>query len=608
MLALMLLMSDVGCRMSDAGYPGGFQVSWWRTDCPSDPTSVQGDGQDNLSALVGILKEVDDPAFQLDILRGIRDGLKGRTGIKMPEGWAAVSEKLAKSPNAEVKEIVRSLSTTFGDTRALDAMRLILADAKADLASRKPALDTLLDVTAPGLPPILLGLLPDSAMRGSAIRGLAAYDDAKTPDAVVKIYPSLDVSEQRDAVNTLASRRSYAKALIAAVGSKVVARGDLTAATIRQLGEHRDAGIDAWIAKEWGAVRATPEERLQVIAQYKEKIQKGPKGDPSKGRAIFAKTCVQCHTLFEPGGKVGPELTGANRSDLDYVLQNILDPSAVVGKDYQATTIRLKSERVISGIIKMETKDVVTLLTENDTLTIPAADIDARKTAEISMMPEGLLAALNDEQTRDLVAYLQSPTQVPFPAGFVQEAEVKIFNGKDLTDWDGDAAVWSVDNGEIVGKGPQKKNQFLYHKTPVADFRLILEVKLVPDGQNSGIQFRSEKLADGAAKGYQADVGKGWWGKLYHEHGRALLWDKPGDAHVKVDEWNTYEVLAVGTKIRTAVNGNLCVDLDDAKADPAKDMKGLIGFQVHSGGAMEVRFRNVRVENNPKFELKTLKK
>ncbi len=567
----------------------------------------QGEGQDNLSALVGILKEVDDPAFQLDILRGIRDGLKGRTGIRMPDGWAAVSEKLAKSPNAEVREIVRSLSTTFGDTRALDAMRVILADARADLASRKTALETLLGVKDAGLPPILLGLLGDAGMRGAAIRGLAAYDDAKTPEAIVKAYPALDVSEQRDAVNTLASRRAYAKALISAVGAKVVARGDLTAATIRQLGEHRDAEIDAWIAKEWGAVRATPGERLKVIARYKERLTKGPKGDPSKGRAIFAKTCVQCHTLFEPGGKVGPELTGANRSDLDYVLQNILDPSAVVGKDYQATVIRLKNDRVISGIVRMETKDVVTLLTENDTLTLAVSDIDARKTAEISMMPEGLLANLNEEQTRDLVAYLQSPTQVPFPAGFVQ-GETAIFNGTDLTGWEGDGAVWSVEGGEIVGKGPQKKNQFLYHKTPVADFRLLVEVKLVPDGQNSGIQFRTEKLPDGHAKGYQADVGKGWWGKLYHEHGRALLWDKPGDAHVKKDDWNTYEILAVGNRIRTAINGNLCVDFEDAKADPVKDMKGLIAFQVHSGGAMEVRFRNVRVEHNPTFELKTLKK
>ncbi len=567
----------------------------------------QGEGQDNLSALVGILKEVDDPAFQLDILRGIRDGLKGRTGIRMPEGWADVSGKLSQSPNGEVREIVRSLSTTFGDVRALDAMRRVLADGDADLASRKTALETLLGVKDTGLPAILLGLLGDAGMRGAAIRGLAAFDDPKTPGAIVKAYPVLDVSEQRDAVNTLASRRDYAKALIAAVAAKVVSRGDLTAATIRQLGEHRDAEIDAWIQKEWGAVRATPEERLKIIAQYKEKLQQGPRGDPSKGRAIFAKTCVQCHTLFEPGGKVGPELTGANRSDLDYILQNILDPSAVVGKDYQATVIRLRNERVISGIVRSETKDVVTLLTENDTIIIPAADIDARKTAEISMMPEGLLAALSDGQTRDLVAYLQSPTQVPLPADFAQEGEARIFNGKDLEGWEGDTAVWSVESGEIVGKGPQKKNQFLYHKTPYADFRLILEVKLVPDAGNSGIQFRTEKLADGHAKGYQADVGKGWWGKLYHEHGRALLWNKPGDQHVKKDDWNTYEIVAVGKKIRTAVNGKLCVDFEDEKADPEKDMKGLIAFQVHSGGPMEVRFRNVRVEANPKFDLKTLK-
>jgi hypothetical protein len=141
----------------------------------------------------------------------------------------------------------------------------------------------------------------------------------------------------------------------------------------------------------------------------------------------------------------------------------------------------------------------------------------------------------------------------------------------------------------------------------VADFRLTLEVKLTPNGANSGIQFRSQKLPDGHAKGYQADIGQGWWGKLYHEHGRALLWDKGGDDAVKKEDWNTYEILAVGNKIRTAVNGKLCVDFEDAKADPKTDFKGFIALQVHSGGALEVRFRNLTLETNPKFELKTVK-
>jgi hypothetical protein len=104
-------------------------------------------------------------------------------------------------------------------------------------------------------------------------------------------------------------------------------------------------------------------------------------------------------------------------------------------------------------------------------------------------------------------------------------------------------------------------------------------------------------------KGYQADIGEGWWGKLYHESGRGLLWDKgaPDDA-INKEDWNTYEVLAVGHKIRTAVNGRLCVDLDD----PEGELEGVIAPQVHSGGPTEVRFKDFELELNPEPEMKTV--
>ena len=103
-------------------------------------------------------------------------------------------------------------------------------------------------------------------------------------------------------------------------------------------------------------------------------------------------------------------------------------------------------------------------------------------------------------------------------------------------------------------------------------------------------------------KGCQADMGAGWWGKLYEENGRALISKKSGEAFVKTNDWNTYEILAVGGKIRTAINGHLCVDLDDAQIA----RRGITGLQVHSGGPTEVRFKDFQVELNPKFELKTV--
>src|SRR5262249_46709170 len=158
-------------------------------------------------------------------------------------------------------------------------------------------------------------------------------------------------------------------------------------------------------------------------------------------------------------------------------------------------------------------------------------------------------------------------------------------NGTDLAGWDGTPSLWSVEGGEIVGRtSGLKENEFLKSDLVLGDFRLKCQVQLVGNRGNSGIQFRSEALPDGIVKGYQADIGVGWWGKLYEEHGRALLWPKSGEAHVKPG-WNTYEILAKGSRIRTWINGQPCVDLDD----PAGARRGIIALQLHSGEATEVR-------------------
>ncbi len=574
---------------------------------------VQAGGDDPLAALVEVLNVSDDDAFRLDILKGIRDGLRGRTQVAMPKGWSEVSAKLARSQNAEVRSLAQMISITFGDASSLAALRTSLADPKGDPAARKAALESLLGAKDKELPVVLHALLSDAALRGPAIRALGTYNDPATPAKILAVYGSLELAEKRDAINTLSARKAYAHELLGALKAKTVPRGDLTAATIRQLSDYNDPEIASWIEKEWGAIRPTPEARLKEIAQWKQFFLSQPKGDSRKGRIMFAKTCMQCHTLYDAGGKVGPELTGANRSELDYLLSNILDPSAVVGKDYQATTIRTTNGRVVTGILKAEDNNAVTLATENDVLIIPKPEIDARKLSEISMMPEGLLSNMTKDDARNLIAYLQTTRQVEYPEGFSLESIKKgaaepLFNGKDLAGWEGDPAVWSVENGEIVGKGPQKKNQFLFHKGEFSDFRLTVEIKLVPNGGNSGVQIRSVPVEGGEARGCQADVGAGWWGKLYEESGRALLFPKKGEAFdgdrfVKKDDWNTYEIVAVGPRIRTAINGNLCTDLDDDKVA----MKGRFAIQVHAGGPMEVRFRNFQLELNPNFELKTVK-
>ena len=169
-------------------------------------------------------------------------------------------------------------------------------------------------------------------------------------------------------------------------------------------------------------------------------------------------------------------------------------------------------------------------------------------------MPDDLLAQLSDAEIRALIAYLGGSAQVPMLA--TADNVAGFFNAQDLTGWAGDESLWSVENGQIVGRTDGlDHNEFLSSELVVGDFRLSLDIKLVNNRGNSGIQFRSQPLPDGEVKGYQADVGVGWWGKLYEERGRGLLWNRSGASYVKPGEWNTYEVKAVGHRIRTWING-----------------------------------------------------
>lgn len=563
--------------------------------------TLRAQSDDALPALVQLLSTVEDPQFQLDLLKGLSAGLKGRRNVGMPEGWEAVEAKLSRSENPEVRALTQSLSLTFGSAGALIDLRRQLMDREAPLELRRRALDSLLAAKDPELAGALRELLSDPALRGAALRALAAYDDERTPAAILKIYPTLGVAEKRDALNTLVSRSSFARQLLAGVENETVPARDLTADIVRQLRTYRDDAINRQVEALWGVARESSADKQKEVARYKAMIQKGPDGDAFHGRAVFARTCQQCHALFGVGGGVGPDITGSNRGDLDYILHNILDPNAEIPNDYRTSILSTTDERVVSGIVKRQDANAVTMVTANDTVTVPRAEIESLYQSELSMMPEGLVEALSETEVRDLIAYLKSPSQVPMRA--TPENADQFFNGRDLAGWEGDLGLWSVENGEIVGRTDGLPgNEWLSGPLLLGDFRFVCQVKLVDNAGNSGIQFRSERLENGEVQGYQADIGAGWWGKLYEEHGRGLLWDESGEAYVRKGDWNTYEIVAVGDKIRTALNGHRCVDL----VDPKGARRGIMAFQLHSGGATEVRFKDLSVEVEPEFVLKTV--
>jgi len=548
---------------------------------------------DNIALLVKAAGDSKSAEHQIALLRGIQDALKGKRNAPAPVEWPVAFAALAKSTNMEVKAQAQTLAVVFGDKAALAAIRKTVADHALSTSAREAGIFTLVAAKDADLVPILHALVGDATMRAAAIRGLASFDDAKTPDVILAPYATYNAAEKRDALATLSARVGFAKAMMKAMAEKKIPPSDVSAETVRQLRNLQDKELDKAVADLWGSVRESAADRKKLIADWKTKLDTQTPVDLNLGRTVFAKTCQQCHTLYGVGGKVGPDITGANRSDLNYVLENVLDPSSVIPKEYAATRIATLDDRVITGIVKEETKAALTVVTATETVTVPVADIASRKPSELSMMPDDILKTTNEAEFKALVGYLRHVAQVPMLA--TPDNAKDFFNGKDLTGWDGDKDVWSVQNGEIVGKTEKglKHNNFLKSNLAVENFKLSLKVKLTPNSANSGIQFRSVPIDGGEMRGPQADIGAGWWGKLYEENGRGILADKHGDEHVKKDDWNDYVVEAHNGDVRITINGKIVTDYfkDDKLA-----RRGVIGFQVHSGGPTEVRFKDVKLE------------
>ncbi|MCA8988182.1 MAG: DUF1080 domain-containing protein, partial [Planctomycetaceae bacterium] len=558
-----------------------------------------GGAESALAALVEGLGNAKSPALQLTFLNAIRVALAGQRQVKAPAGWEKVSSSLLKSDDLEVRLQATALGVTFGDVNAFAAMRSQLESASGDVESSLVAVSSLLDAGDPGLVPTLISLLTaHDPLKEAAIRGLAQYNDPTIAPSLLSAYVDLKPDQRRMALGTLCARATSGVALLKAIEVKQIPGADLTADLVRQLQFLKNEEVDKLLQDVWGTARESAADKLQLIADMKALVESGdhPPADQELGRAIFAKTCRKCHVLYGDGQKVGPDLTGSNRANIDYLLSNIVDPSAVMANEYRPTIIVTSDGRVVNGLVKAEDRNSVTLLTSDAQVVIPKDEIEERAVSEKSMMPDDQLKQFSPHEVRSLIAYLQGKTQTPILA--TPENASTIFNGQDLSGWNGTEGLWSVENGEIVGRTDGlKRNEWLVSDLSAEDFHLTLEVKLVENAGNSGIQFRSHS-ENGEVSGYQADIGAGWWGKLYEEHGRALLWDKSGEEHVRPGDWNTYEVIAREHHLITKINGQTCVDLED----PNGAHRGIIALQLHSGGKTEVRFRNIRLEVLPEAE------
>ncbi|MCS6863680.1 MAG: c-type cytochrome [Gemmataceae bacterium] len=370
----------------------------------------------NFTSLMTVLKIADD-AVQRDLLDGTLTGLRGQKNLPMPPEWPATYARLRGHSDAVIREHAVRLALIFGDPQAVNDLVRLVKNTAAAPAQRVAAIAALVEYQAQDFDRVLHEQLTDTATRQAAIRGLAAYTHPDTPQKLLAVYPQLTSEEKQDAIATLSARAEYALALLEAVAANKLPRRDISAFAARQMFALNNAQLTDRLKAVWGEVRTTAADKQKLIARYKNQLTEAvlKNANRANGRLLFMQHCQQCHKLFGEGHTIGPDLTGGNRHNLDYLLANLVDPSAEVGRDFRMSVVRTVDERTITGLLVERTAARLVIQTATDKIVVAARDVASVTDSPLSIMPEGLLEKLTREEVRDLIAYLQSPVQVELP-------------------------------------------------------------------------------------------------------------------------------------------------------------------------------------------------
>jgi len=352
---------------------------------------------------------------QRDVLAGIAEALRGIRRAPMPPSWRALADQGIRGNEEALKRIVRELDVVFGEGRAIDELRMLAQEAAGDPLNRRSAIRALVEARTPDLGALLRKLADDGALRVTALVSLLELGEPGAAEVTLARYQWLGLEERPTVLSALAARPSDAKALLDAVEQGRVRRSDMTPFHAGQMARLGDAGVSSRLAKVWGTLRTTSAEKRAEIDRWKSRmtVAELSKARLGRGRTIYQQTCAGCHKLYGEGGEVGPDLTGSGRGSLEYLLENVIDPGAVVAAEQRLSVVQLKDGRVLSGLLREANDRTVIVVAPAGTTVAAREDIQSIETLDQSVMPEGLLESVPTEDARDLLAYLMHSQQVP---------------------------------------------------------------------------------------------------------------------------------------------------------------------------------------------------
>jgi putative heme-binding domain-containing protein len=348
----------------------------------------------------------DEQAKRLLVL--LHHGVQSESKLSMPENWGEVRRRFANSANANLQTKADELSALFGDHETLAKYRTILADKSASLASRRKALRLLKRVGDHEAAPIYVQLLDDAALREDAIELVPMIPGNIAASKLIDVFPELNESERTAALHALTSRADFASALLQAVENRSFDKKHLSALHIRQMSNIGSEELNRRLENVWGKVTASSADTKSAIERLKKTYSTAPLWafDHRRGRQVFERTCAACHPLDGSTTPLGPSLVGSWRNGLDYFVENIIDPNAVVGESFRTTVIVTVSGTVVSGMLDRETESAVVIRTAEERIVVPNEEIESRRLESQSIMPTAILETLTEVEKIELLKFL----------------------------------------------------------------------------------------------------------------------------------------------------------------------------------------------------------
>ena len=349
-----------------------------------------------------------DGEVRSETLRLFAAGLRGTRNLNQPRGWDKLAEQLYQDQST--RPFAFDLGAAFGDPALFAQMRAVLSEKTSSAEQKVHALSMLSSDSSPANLPLLLDCTAEPELRLAAIRQLRRYDQQAVANKLIELLPTLSGIDRDSAMETLSSRPRWAISLLDAIAEGRLDSSLLTGFFVRQMANLQSQPLRRKLESQWGQLGQSSEQVKAKISSLVTQYRQAPLWayNANSGAAHFKKLCANCHIENENTKRIGPKLEGSGAKGIEYIVENIVDPSAVVGKDFQSRLILTVDGLVVTGVVLNESDSALTVRTATSTQTIAKNEIERIVVSEKSLMPEGLLKELNDREQIELLKYLMS--------------------------------------------------------------------------------------------------------------------------------------------------------------------------------------------------------